>query len=293
MSASSLPKPTVAGTIAFASVVGEADPDMPENADICVVNADGTGLQQLTDGPEWEEHPSWSPDGSHIVYNVGSNSYPRDNPSIWVMKADGSGKVRLTAGYEPHWSPDGKHIVFTRYFPGTGRYDDLFVMNADGSGLKLVTDRPLGEARPSWLSDGRIVFTNGADRACVVNLDGSGRGQLAKGKGVGDIAGSPDGKLLAYASATAESVVVSRLSGRGTPVTLLKPIRDYFPDDSFSGEPAGVAVAWTPNGKALAVSGTTANHTAGEPIFVVMASGTRLSAVPGIDHAIDATWRPE
>ena len=37
-------------------VVGEDDPDMPENADICVVNADGTGLQQLTVGHEWEVH---------------------------------------------------------------------------------------------------------------------------------------------------------------------------------------------------------------------------------------------
>ena len=264
---------------------------MPENADICAVRADGTHLKQLTDGPEWEEHPSWSPDGTRIVYDVGSNSYPREDPSVWVMNADGSGKSRLTTGYEPHWSPDGKQIVFTRYYDA--HFDDLYVMNADGSGVRLVTDQPLGEARPSWLPDGRIIFTNGADQAYVVNVDGSGRTQLTKGKGVGDIAASPDGKLIAYPSSAAESVVVVPLSGAGAPVTLLKPIRDYFPEDSYSGEPAGVVAAWTPDGKALAVSGTTGNHTVGEPICVVMADGSRLSAVPGIDRAIDAAWRPE
>ena len=114
-------------------------------------------------------------------------------------------------------------------------------MNADGSGVRLVTDQALGEARPSWLPDGRIIFTKGADQAYVVNVDGSGRMQLTKGKGVGDIAASPDGKLIAYPSSAAESVVVVPLSGAGAPVTLLKPIPDYFPEDSYSGEPAGAS----------------------------------------------------
>ncbi len=109
-----LPIPTVAGTIALSEVVPPTDGSFPTNADIFVVRADGTHRKQLTDGPEWEEHPSWSPDGTRIVYNVGSNSYPREDPGVWVMNADGSGKARLTTGYLPHWSPDGERIVFNR-----------------------------------------------------------------------------------------------------------------------------------------------------------------------------------
>jgi Tol biopolymer transport system component len=99
-----------------------------DDADICVIRTDGTGLMQLTDDPGWEEHPSWSPDGKRIVYDAGS-SYPFSN-SIWIMNADGSGKTELTDGYHPHWSPDGRHIVFVRY-PGGSRGEDVCVMNAD------------------------------------------------------------------------------------------------------------------------------------------------------------------
>lgn len=51
-SAASLPAPTVAGTIAFSDAVPPADGSFPTNADIFVVRADGTHLEQLTDGPE-------------------------------------------------------------------------------------------------------------------------------------------------------------------------------------------------------------------------------------------------
>ncbi len=64
-----LPTPTVAGTVAFSNVVAAG-----ANADIYVVNTDGTGLRPLAETLGWEEDPSWSPDGSRIVYAA----YPRE-----------------------------------------------------------------------------------------------------------------------------------------------------------------------------------------------------------------------
>ena len=284
-----LPAATVAGTIAFSEVVPPIEGTFPTNADIFVVRADGTHLQQLTDGPEWEEHPSWSPDGAAIVYEVGSNSYPREDPSVWLMNADGSGKARLTKGYQPHWSPDGKRIVFTRYL-GSPKYDVILVMNADGSDVRLVTQRQVGQLNPSWTLDGkRVLFTDGWDDGCAVDLDGSGRVKLTQTKGrfLQDVAASPDGKSYAFPSNEPAAVYVARLSGKGAPVTVLERLSDYLP------EYGSVTVAWTPDGKALSVANSTGEGTLGSPILVIKADGSGLSAVPGIDTAIDPAWRPE
>lgn len=289
-SAASLPAPLVEGTIAFSEAVPPPDGGFPDNADIFVVRADGTHRKQLTDGPEWEEHPSWSPDGKRIVYNVGSNSYPREDPSVWVMNADGSGKARLTPGYQPHWSPDGKRIVFTRLLDPP-KYDVILVMNADGSDVRLVTQRQAGQARPSWTADGgRVLFIDGSDYVCAVNPDGSGRARLmqTKGKFPGDVAASPDGKSYAFPSAELASVYVARLSGKGAPVAVLEGLGDYLAVGN-----GDITVAWTPDGKALSVANSTGNVTEGSPIFVVKVDGSGLSAVPGIDSAIDPAWRPE
>jgi Tol biopolymer transport system component len=285
-----LPAPTVAGTISFSGVVRPTGDSIPDNADIFVVRADGTHLKQLTDSPEWEEHPSWSPDGTRIVYDVASNSFPREDPSIWVMSADGSGKARLTHGYLPHWSRDGERIVFTRSL-APPKYDVIFVMDADGSDVRLVTQRPSGQAHPSWTPDGRrVLFTDGWDDGCAVNLDGSGRVKLTqtKGKLLTDVAASPDGKWYAYPSYQDAAVCVARLSGKGTPVTVLEGLRDYLV--AGSGD---VTVAWTPDSKAVSVANSTGEGTAGSQIFVVNVDGSGLSAVPGIVSAIDPAWRPE
>ena len=164
-------------------------------------------------------------------------------------------------------------------------------MNADGSDVRLVTQRQAGQAHPSWTPDGRrVLFTDGGDDGCAVNLDGSGRVTLTQTKGMllTDVAASPDGKSYAFPSNEDAAVYVARLSGKGAPVTVLERLRDYL-----AAESGDVTVAWTPDGKALSVANSTGEGTAGSPIFVVKVDGSGLSAVPGIDTAIDPAWRPE
>ena len=226
-SAASLPAPTVAGTIAFSDAVPPADGSFPTNADIFVVRADGTHLKQLTDTPGWEEHPSWSPDGKRIVYNVGSNSFPREDPSVWVMNADGSGRARLTKGYQPHWSPDGERIVFTRFL-GPPKYDVILVMNADGSDVRLVTQRLTGQAHPSWTPDGRrVLFADGSDDGCTVDLDGSGRGTLTQ----------TQGKLLTGRRGFAGWQVVRLSFPRGRGCLCRPPVGERGSGDGARGTP--------------------------------------------------------
>lgn len=156
------------------------------NWELYVMNSDGTEQQRLTNtSKEDEGAPVWSPDGEKIAYVVD----PFGDPTIWVMKADGSGSRRLARASWPSWSANGKRIVYTVY-SGTGE-GRLYVMDADGSdrraapGASLI-ERLSGNAdgeEPAVSPDGeRIAFaaTAGKDNEEIytVRIDGSRRTRL-------------------------------------------------------------------------------------------------------------------
>jgi hypothetical protein len=143
---------------------------------IYVVKTDGGGLEPLTD-PDWDRlEPAWSPDGSQIAFvtagpgTIEANGNP---PQIWVMNADGSDPEQLTSvpvgARRPAWSPDGSQIAFD------GGGGTIYVINADGSGLRKLGPS-IGGFDPTWSREGnRIAFTGGSDndhRIFSMNLDG-------------------------------------------------------------------------------------------------------------------------
>ena len=134
------------GRIAFES-------DRSGNWDIWVMNADGSGLTNLSRSPEDEVYPAWSPDGKKIAFT----SKRSGNLDVWVMNSDGTGPVNLTQNPKRDryamWSPDGTKIAFNTNRDGD---QEICVMNADGSNQTNVSRAPKTiEGLADWSPDGK------------------------------------------------------------------------------------------------------------------------------------------
>ena len=174
------------------------------NFDIFVMNADGSGLTQLTDDPSEDMCPEFSPDRTRIVFNSARDGHQE----IYVMNADGSEQTRLTMSvsggqaYGPTFSPDGRRIAFVSDRDGK---DQIFVMNADGSEQTRLTSVDAYENNPDFSPDGRqIAFSSDADfgtNIYVINVDGSGLSRLTDDSFYADNPSfSPDGGLITFIS---------------------------------------------------------------------------------------------
>jgi Tol biopolymer transport system component len=124
---------------------------------VWVMNANGGAVKRLTDPNLEAGNPDWSPDGTRILF--GTNCC-RPRSQIWVMNADGSSPHPLThmppRGDAPaaSYSPDGHKIVLLTNLNQLAHPTlccwDLYVMNADGSHLHLITTQDAGVTSPDW-----------------------------------------------------------------------------------------------------------------------------------------------
>src|SRR5436190_1121274 len=153
------------------------------NFDIFVMNADGSGVTQLTSHPFDEYLHLFSPDGSRIAF-----ARCLVTCDIVLINADGSGeRTMLNDGFPGGWSPDGSRITFNSNRGGAGQ--DVYVMNADGSGVTQLTPNDgFDDTGPVWSPDTtQIAFESnraGDEQIFVMNVDGSDVRQLTFDAGV-------------------------------------------------------------------------------------------------------------
>ncbi len=182
--------------------------------DIYTVHADGSDVARLTHFSEQNSaarNPSWSPDGTRIVFSVSERNAAGQTlrTRLYFVNADGSGLAPLTdpaaggADDMPAWSPDGSKIAFISNRNGGVLH--IFVMNSNGSNPVQLTAGPTPDILPRWSPDSvRIAFSRVLEgsvtyQVYVMNADGSGQVPLTPPPDSDSSpTWSPDGSHLAF-----------------------------------------------------------------------------------------------
>lgn len=160
-------------------------------SDVWVMNRDGSAQENLTRNPSSVEAscPSWRPDGRKMLFTRGETGIAASN-GAYTMNPDGTGQTLLVAdAVLPRWSPDGTSVAFCAF--RNNRWD-IYVVNADGSNERKLTEGPWHHDAPAWSPDGtrivyrssergdnsdprvlRVMNADGTDKALIPNTDGA------------------------------------------------------------------------------------------------------------------------
>ena len=138
---------------------------------IVSMNIDGSSLVTLHDEDNSNDYPSWSPDGSEIIFIKSSNL----NRAIFKMNADGSNIQQITSSADgnftsPIFSPNGDKIIAVR------SHTQIVSLNSDGSDIQQLTnDEDFSHHDPDISGDGKkIIFTGNRNGSGTYIMDFDG-----------------------------------------------------------------------------------------------------------------------
>lgn len=215
------------------------------NAQIYIMNHDGTEQHALTQGTAENTEPAWSPDGKWIAFT----SYRDGNAEIYRMDNDGQHLLRLTnhelADNAPTWTPDGR-IIFRSM---RERWSNFYVMDATGNNLQPLTTDQIDKGNPVISPDGKwLAFVVHGDKKSEIYTI-STNGGVAKnltGSWSSDNttfpSWSPDNQYIAYVEAkkpTALNIKIIAPDGRQP-----TQITDNLYTNAYP--------LWSPDGKMMA-----------------------------------------
>ena len=128
----------------------------PGNAEIFVMNADGTSPTRLTTDPQGDGRPVFTPDGQTIYFH---SSRTAGKQQVWSIGVDGSGLTQITRdsiSFAPAVSPDGQTVAYVSI---RDKNYDIWLMARDGSNQRRFTPTPqIKESEPRFLRDGTLAY---------------------------------------------------------------------------------------------------------------------------------------
>jgi len=227
--------------IAFAARTGQ-------NWDIYSIRPDGTDLRRLTDHPEPDLAPAFSPDGSQLLFQ----SHRDGNWEIYLLDLHSGELTRLTDSPAfdgmPAWAPDGRRFAFESTRAGDL---DIFIGSLDGGPLQnLTADSPYGDMEPAWSPDGStIAFSSwryGDKDLFFMRPDGQDVRQITNSPtGEDQPAWSPDGIRLTFTYRTPEKREVTVLE-------VMAPPAEGGLTTRLTWSTANEWAVWSPDGRSLA-----------------------------------------
>ena len=226
------------------------------NTEIYVMDADGNNQVRLTNHPEHDYQPSWSPDGGKIAFVSVRNG---GNEQIYVMDSNGKNVKLVTngsLGYYPAWSPDGQTIAYS----GPEKDDwveeghsGIILIAPDGSNRRILAgDVPVSDSEPAWAPDSqRIAFVSWREDWTgdigVMDADGRNPKRLTHTPvNERHPTWSPDGSKIAFTTVLEEDFVLSVMDADGTNQRILT-------EEVLDGRTQLIFhPAWSPDGRTIA-----------------------------------------
>ncbi len=161
------------------------------SSDIYRIHPDGSGLEQLTNDPAFDDQGTLSPNGRSLAFISTRGS---GTANLWLLDLATKKSKALTTGqpgnFRPAWSPDGAWIAFSSdrdtvpgVFPGQWEVlqsTGIYIIHPDGSGLRRITKTGGVAGSPSWSADGkRILFYETDETGAFLAKSGNSRTELA------------------------------------------------------------------------------------------------------------------
>jgi len=217
------------------------------DADVWIVNADGSERKKLTDLEGSQYFSSWVPDGSSVAF--GSADMAKGVADIMIVKTDGSAPKKLTAGggrnSQPAVSPDGRRIVFASTRDAE-KYQ-LYVMDIDGGRtVRITRDDAVAHYNPQWSPDGKLIVFyaekgDRKDQIWTVRSDGTDARLLTGGEGHNIFpAFCADGRIIFSSNFDGEPDGIFTMAADGSDRKQIGSVRSSWARIS----PDGKKIAW-------------------------------------------------